>query len=100
MGNTAGHRYKEFRYVVENVVISGSDTFTVEFYPLQDFMDERTNNDPVMLAVGAAVLILLCTGLFVLYDVSMRNQGTPLYTEMCIKPNLFILKCVLNPPPF
>jgi hypothetical protein len=74
MGDTAGHRYKEFKYVVADVVISGSDTFTAEFYPEQEFMDSRTTESPWKLAVGARLLILLCTLLFVFYDVSMRNK--------------------------
>ncbi|KAJ1437683.1 hypothetical protein B484DRAFT_428238, partial [Ochromonadaceae sp. CCMP2298] len=37
-GDTHGNRYREFKFVVSDVAISGSDTFTLEFYPQQKFM--------------------------------------------------------------
>ncbi|KAJ1390654.1 hypothetical protein B484DRAFT_439699, partial [Ochromonadaceae sp. CCMP2298] len=30
--DTHGDRYAEFKYVVEDIVVSGSDTFSLEFY--------------------------------------------------------------------
>jgi hypothetical protein len=60
-GDTAGHRYSHLKYVLSDVVASGTDTFTLEFYPQQEYISERTNDNPILLAVGAGVLILLCT---------------------------------------
>ncbi|KAJ1393586.1 hypothetical protein B484DRAFT_277321 [Ochromonadaceae sp. CCMP2298] len=74
-GDTHGSRFDEFKYVVSDIVISGSDTFTLEFYLQQDFMDQRTDYAPVCLAVGAALQILLCTLLFMLYDLPMRKDA-------------------------
>jgi hypothetical protein len=45
----------------------------VEFYPSKEYIEERTDDDPILLGVGAGVLILLCTLLFLLYDVPMRK---------------------------
>jgi hypothetical protein len=49
-GDTHGSRFDEFKYVVSDIVISGSDTFTLEFYLQQDFMDQRTDYAPVTTA--------------------------------------------------
>ncbi|KAJ1400719.1 hypothetical protein B484DRAFT_405957, partial [Ochromonadaceae sp. CCMP2298] len=46
VGDTHGDRFDDFKYVVSDIVISGSDTFTLEFYLQQEFMDERMNNTP------------------------------------------------------
>jgi hypothetical protein len=45
----------------------------VEFYASKEYIEERTDDDPILLGVGAGVLILLCTLLFLLYDVPMRK---------------------------
>eukprot|EP00601_Ochromonadales_sp_CCMP2298_P002590 CAMPEP_0173176626 /NCGR_PEP_ID=MMETSP1141-20130122/4568_1 /TAXON_ID=483371 /ORGANISM="non described non described, Strain CCMP2298" /LENGTH=459 /DNA_ID=CAMNT_0014098993 /DNA_START=316 /DNA_END=1691 /DNA_ORIENTATION=- len=78
-GDTHGDRYAEFKFVMADVAISGSDAFTLEFYPQQKFLDERTDDSPIYMAVGAGLLILLCTFLFCLYDVPMQNEA--IHTE-------------------
>jgi signal transduction histidine kinase len=74
-GDTAGHRYSHLKHVVSDVVAGGADMFTLEFYPQQEYIDSRTDKNPILLAVGAGVLILLCTLLFLLYDVPMRKEA-------------------------
>ncbi|KAJ1397371.1 hypothetical protein B484DRAFT_260189, partial [Ochromonadaceae sp. CCMP2298] len=71
-GDMHGDKFDEFKYVVTDIVVSGSDTFTLEFYLQQDFMDQRTDYAPVWLAVGAGLQILLCALLFSLYAIPMR----------------------------
>ncbi|KAJ1399550.1 hypothetical protein B484DRAFT_438178, partial [Ochromonadaceae sp. CCMP2298] len=75
VGDTHGNRYAEYKYVETGIVISGTDTCTIEFYPQQHFIDARTDNTPIYLAVGTGLFILLCTLLFFLYDVPMRNSA-------------------------
>jgi hypothetical protein len=75
VGDTHGCRYNEFKYVVSDIVISGTDTFTLEFYPQQEFMDKRQTMWPALYAMCAALLILLCAFIFVLYDLSMRSKA-------------------------
>jgi hypothetical protein len=75
VGDTHGHRYADLKYVVTGEVISGSDTYTLEFYPQQEFMDARTTQFALVLSVGAGLLILLCTLLFMLYDAPMRKDA-------------------------
>ncbi|KAJ1428086.1 hypothetical protein B484DRAFT_70768 [Ochromonadaceae sp. CCMP2298] len=75
VGDTHGGRYKELKYVVSDMVISGTDTFTLEFYPQQEFMDDFQTVWPALYATCAALLILLCAFIFVLYDLSMRGKA-------------------------
>ncbi|KAJ1434355.1 hypothetical protein B484DRAFT_446682 [Ochromonadaceae sp. CCMP2298] len=75
LGDTHGSRYKKFKYVVSDIVISGTDTFTLEFYPQQDFMDDRQTVWPALYATCAALLILLCAFIFMAYDFSMRGKA-------------------------
>ncbi|KAJ1418073.1 hypothetical protein B484DRAFT_400605 [Ochromonadaceae sp. CCMP2298] len=74
-GDTHGDRYADFKHTVTGEVIRGSDIFTLEFYPQQDFIDARTTQFALVLSVGAGLLILLCTLLFMLYDVPMRKDA-------------------------
>ncbi|KAJ1403486.1 hypothetical protein B484DRAFT_405077, partial [Ochromonadaceae sp. CCMP2298] len=74
-GDTHGNRYADFKYTVTGEVLRGSDTFTLEFYPQQEYMDERTTQFALTLSVGAGLLILLCTLLFMLYDAPMRKDA-------------------------
>jgi hypothetical protein len=74
-GDTHGDRYVDLQYVVTGEVLRGSDTYTLEFYPQQEFMDGRTTHFALVLSVGAGLLILLCTLLFVLYDAPMRKDA-------------------------
>ncbi|KAJ1395394.1 hypothetical protein B484DRAFT_407604, partial [Ochromonadaceae sp. CCMP2298] len=74
-GDTHGDRFADLQYVVTGEVIRGSDNYTLEFYPQQEFMDERTTQFALVLSVGAGLLILLCTLLFMLYDVPMRKDA-------------------------
>jgi hypothetical protein len=75
VGDTHSGRYKELKHVVSDVVISGSDTFTLEFYPQQEFIDDRQTMWPALYATCAALLILLCAFIFVLYDLFMRGKA-------------------------
>ncbi|KAJ1403064.1 hypothetical protein B484DRAFT_405230, partial [Ochromonadaceae sp. CCMP2298] len=74
-GDTHGDRYADLQYVVTGEVIRGCDNYTLAFYPQQEFMDERTTQFALVLSVGAGVVILLCTLLFMLYDVPVRKDA-------------------------
>jgi len=75
VGDTHGKHYDYFKHLEAGVLISGTDICTIEFYPHQKFIDLRTDDSPVYLSVGTALFILLCTLLFFLYDVPMRNSA-------------------------
>jgi hypothetical protein len=57
VGDTHGKHYDEFKYVETGVVISGTDTCTIEFYPHQKFIDLRTDDSPVSRIQYCIVLI-------------------------------------------
>jgi len=74
LGDAHDKQYSQFRNERRMALPAKTVVISLAFYPRATFMNEYTTNIPIYVAISAIALILVCCGIFVVYDYAVRGE--------------------------